>query len=459
MPKKRNFAKSFKPSSPLVASPPSQGTSDKPQKGVNELLANLRRTPAGPSATRPFPATVPSVPPAIRELLQLPETPPPAPKRQARRRFDANGRRLPAGPPPPQSWTARPRHDVEALARFSALRLSSSAETDLPGTYMPKPGSLVDIVLRRLVADWDFHKFYNKYYLYSIPSHLKPALIRYLGTRSQSLQLTDLRIILLPPADDDDDSPHDESISAAADEEVTYLDLSGAIGKSLALKDISEMLFPPKGLGVINPEPTDSWEAVDASPNVPRVLLPNLSHLSLALEPDSPSRGSWKQLLALSSKLSTVTHLSLAYWPDPCFTPRARCSSVASPQGNNIPYGGTNYYSHTIDQDWSEALLVLRMLSKNLYKLEFLDLTGCASWFQALIASVDHDFVDWNKYWGKISVLRLYAGETPADDAQPSQKIAFREAIDMAIAVERHIRAMRAGRGRLITVERNQIEN
>ncbi|KAM5348159.1 hypothetical protein ACJ41O_007983 [Fusarium nematophilum] len=461
MPKKRNHIKSFKPSStasPTAAS--TSGNSDKPTRSVNELLANLRRTSIGPAASQStLPATAPSVPPAIREILQIPDTPAPAPRRVARQRFDGHGRRLPAGPPPPRSWVARRTADTSDEAsssspsQLSARRLE---DTCLPGTYLPARGSLIDIVLQKLSYDWDFHRVYNQYHLYFVPNHLKPALVRYVGIASQDgLSLGDLKVILLPPPESFDEEELDSA--AAANLEVNYLDLSGSVGRSIRLKELNELLFPPREEGP-SVELQDSWDAAETIPSPPRSLLPNLTHLSLALHPHHSSSASWRQLIALSSKLTTVTHLSLAYWPEPCFTPRARQSTVASPQGSRIPYGGTNLYSHSLDHDWSEALLVLRMLSKNLYALEFLDLSGCSPWFKALMAESGHDFVNWADSWGKITELRLYTGWTPGQDAPPSERANYREAIDMAKSVEKHIRTMRAGKGRFVVVERDTLD-
>lgn len=63
-----------------------QARTGRPSKSVNELLANLRlgSSSATPSTPRELPATAPSVPPAIRELLRLPETPQPLPRRPVR---------------------------------------------------------------------------------------------------------------------------------------------------------------------------------------------------------------------------------------------------------------------------------------------------------------------------------------------------------------------------------------
>lgn len=340
-------------------------------------------------------------------------------------------------------------------------------DSTLPGTYLPAPRSFIDLILRRIAADWDIHRVFNQYYLYSIPAHLKSALIRWIGIASpDGLLLEDLKLILLPSpeyaeegeGEEEEEGEESSAQHAAVNAEVNYLDLSGALGRSLTLKEVSELLFPSKKLLQDVGEPQESWDESETIPSPPRVLLPNLTHLSLALDPQQASEASWKQLLAISSKLTTITHLSLAYWPDPCLTPRARLSTVTTPQGQSVAYGGTSYYSHSVDHDWSEALLVLRMLSRNLYALEFLDLTGCAPWFKALMLQSEHDFVDWAGSWGKVTLLRIYTGWTPGDDALPSELIAYREAIDVAAMVERHIRAARAGKGRIITVERNRLD-
>lgn len=444
-------------------------SADKPPKSVNELLANLRRTAISPSAAASsahahaqssISANTPSVPPAIREILQLPETPAPAPRRLLRQRFDPNGRRLPAGPPPPRSWVANrladrgPSHG--SASRAPSLSPLALADATLPGTYLPAKGSLIDVVLHKLAYDWDFHREYNQYHLYFVPNHLKPALIRFIGIASEGgLSLSDLKTILLPPPDTFDDENEGESLNTS-NTEVTYLDLSGCIGRSMNLREVDHLLFPVREDDGI-PEPQDSWDTPESIPSPPKALMPNLTHLSLALDPGYAAFASWKQLLALAPKLSSLSHLSLAYWPDPCLTPQARRSLVATPRGN-IPYGGTNIYSHSIDHDWSEALLVLRTLCKNLYSLEFLDLTGCAPWFPALMAESEHDVVDWVGNWGKITELRLFAGFKPGDDAPPSERAAYSEAMQTARQVEKHIRAARAGQGRFITVERDKID-
>ena len=325
----------------------------------------------------------------------------------------------------------------------------------LPGAYLPEKGSLIDLVLRNVAADWEFQRVYNQHHIYFLPDHLKPALIR-LVSITQGVSLSDLQLILLPPTEVYDDDELDDNASAS--QEVTCLDLSASLGRSIKLKEVTDFLFPARQ-GAKPEEPEDSWDAAaETKPSLPPVLLPNLTHLSLALDPNHASGGSWKQLLALASKTSNITHLSLAYWPDPCLTPGARYSSVTSPQGRNIPYSGTSYYSHSLDHDWSEALLVLRKLSRSLYELEFLDLTGCGAWFHALMAESDHDHVDWAGSWGKISELKLYTGWKPGEDALVSEQAAYAETTETAARVGKHIRAMRAGKGRFINVERDRLE-
>lgn len=410
-------------------------------------------SPAASAATHtPLAATSPSVPLVIRELLQIPETPAPAPRRPVRRRFDNNGRRLPAGPPPPQSWT-QTRPVTSSALTGTSVNATQLRNVTLPADYLPQNGSLIDIILRQVARNWELHQTYDQYHLFWIPSHLKPALIRYISTISNTgLGIADLRAFLQPPTDEyighgDEPTPV----------EITVLDLSGSIETSFNLKHLGELLFPQRPQAVH--EPTESWESEDSSPPSPQpALLPHLSHLSLALNPGHAKNASWKQLLNLAPKLSTITHLSLAYWPVPALTRRAQSTVISSPQGRNIPYGGTNLYSHSLDQDWSEALLVLKMLSKHLYALEFLDLTGCGAWFKALMLQDGQDYVDWSSNWGKISTLRLHNGVIIDDESLPSQRIEYRENCETAAAVEKHIIAMRAGRGRFLNVERNRID-
>lgn len=405
-----------------------------------------------PSATD---VVTPSVPPQIREILRLPELPAPAPRRRPRfvPRFDAQGRRLPAGPPPPRSWLSSSRHapsleSSDSPGEVYQLRF-------IPGLYRPAPGSLADIVLQKIALDWEYQRIYNVYYLYSLPERLRMALLSYISTiHDPGLSLSDLKILLLPQVPEDDAEGHEAPLSSSSlNEGITHLDVSMSVGRSLQLRELSNFLFPSEPN---SKEPVlDSWDSFDAMP-MPRALLPNLTHLSLAASPETGALCSWRQLLSLSSHLPTLTHLSLAFWPVPTLTPNSTLTKVVTAQGQSIPVGGTNFYSHSLDNDYSEAILILRKLSENMYGLEYLDLTGCSPWLNALTSSADGDQVDWVGAWGKVTDLVLHTGYAPPPRDEPNMVLKFNDVVNTARQVEKTIRTRRAGRGRFITVERDE---
>lgn len=399
--------------------------------------------------------TAPSVPPQIREILRLPETPAPPPRRRPRvlPRHDAQGRRLPAGPPPPRSWLSSSRHAPRLQAGGS---LDEGYERRLiPGLYRPAPGSLIDITLQKLALDWDYQRVYNTYYLYALPDRLRMALISYVTTIYEpGLSMSDLKLLFSPQVSEDDREVDEPKPSPRSlNEGVTHLDLSTSVGRAIKLRELSTLLFPSdsdsKDLVL------ESWDSAEAPP-IPLPLLPNLTHLSLAASPETSPLSSWRQLLSLSAHLPTLTHLSLAFWPVPTLTPNSTLTKVVTAQGQSIPVGGTNFYSHSLDNDYSEAILILRKLSENMYGLEYLDLTGCSSWQKALTASADGDQIDWVGTWGKVTDLILNTGYVPPPRDQPNMVLKFNDAISTARQVERTIRARRAGRGRFITVERDE---
>lgn len=318
----------------------------------------------------------------------------------------------------------------------------------------------MDIALRNMAVDWEYQRSYNLYYIYNLPDRVRMALIHYLNTESEpGLSLLDLKVILLPQAPEDDagngvvaEPPPSPS---SLNEGITHLDLSTSIERSIKLRELSSFLFPTNtdGDGPL----LDSWDAPEPTA-IPRPLLVNLTHLSLAASPETSSLCSWKQLLAFSSHLPTLTHLSLAYWPIPSLTPNATFAKVVSAQGQTFQYGGRNPYSHMLDDDWSEAILVLRKLSKSLYGLGYLDLTGCASWVRALTAhshgpNDETDLIDWVGDWGKIEAVILTTGSAPPGKDESGKVDKYKELISEARLTERIIRARRAGRGHPITVE------
>ncbi|PFH59467.1 hypothetical protein XA68_12276 [Ophiocordyceps unilateralis] len=450
MPRKRHHIQSLKPFS--VTSPAQASASDRPPASVNERLANLRRAgpvPTGVSIPAQAAAAAPSLPPAIREVLQLPEAPAPLPRRRpVRQRFDHEGRRLPAGPAPPRSWLSRGSDASSRIPPPPPVASSAlfQSRTVLPCVYWPAPGSLVDLALRRLARDWEVHRLYSRHLLYYLPDHLKPPLMRCLGVVGPGITIADLRAILLPPPPDGYEDGGDGSNDSPEDCRVSCLDLSGSVGRSLKLIPLSRLLFPP--IRETEAEAVqDSWDAAEPIPCPPRTLLPTLTHLSLALDTKAgQDEASWRQLLALATKVSsTLTHLSLAFWPSPRLNASRPTPGALS----------SSFPTTTDSDDWDEALLVLRQLSKRLYRLEFLDLTGCAPWFRALKLESEHDFVDWVWAWGRVSLLRLYSGWPLEADASPSDRVAQREVADLARSIERHIVSKRAGKSMFITVERD----
>ncbi|KAI3402080.1 hypothetical protein diail_9 [Diaporthe ilicicola] len=472
MPKKRHTNKFSKPQSTAPASLASSSTlasrnDDHHRPSVNQLLASLRRTRLNSSDQQTSASVAdiaaPSVPPQIRQILLpgVPEAPAPPPRRRPRfaPRFDAQGRRLPAGPPPPRSWLSLSRHapgleSIGADAEAYQRRL-------LPGLYRPGERSLMDLALRNMALDWEYQRSYNLYYIFALPDRIRMALISYINTMFEpGLSLLDLKIILLRQAPDNNDEGNEEPSEplpspSSLNEGITHLDLSTSAESSIKLRELSSLLFPThsdSGGPVL-----DSWDAPEST-GIPRPLLVNLTHLSLAVSPETSHLSSWKQLLAFSTHLPTLTHLSLAYWPIPSLTPNATFAKVVSAQGQTFQYGGRNPYSLTLDDDWSEAILVLRKLSKNLYGLEYLDLTGCAPWAKVLTAhahgpNAEPDLIDWIGDWGKIENLVLTTGYAPPAMAEAGKVGKYRESINTARTTERTIRARRAGRGRPITVE------
>ncbi|CAK7197417.1 hypothetical protein SEUCBS139899_000063 [Sporothrix eucalyptigena] len=265
--------------------------------------------------------------------------------------------------------------------------------------------------------------------------------------------------------------------SSTLNEDFHYLDLTWSMGRSISVREVSDLLFPRQpararsanasGVGWKDTDVLESWDAPEGLLSPPRPLLPNLTHLSLALFPSSDKAPavSWRHLLSFAKNLPMLTHLSLAYWPEPTLTPNAKLATVTSPMGQRLQYGGTGAYSHSLDNDWAEAVLLMRKLSKALYGLEYLDLTGCASWLPALMRKVDNGQVDWVGDWGKITKLVLNYGvstDVPApEEAQQttgsatvsgSEMIRQINATSEARLIEAYIRQQRAGRGRFITV-------
>ena len=375
----------------------------------------------------------------------------------------------------------------------------------LPDLTLPGRGSLLDMALRKFAQTWEWQREVYGGVLWELPTHLREMIVVYLGVHRGGLGTDDLRGVLVPSEEgdweDEDGEEERREIPQAGvlNSEFKRLDLSESLGNFLKLRELEEFLFPSKPPPTKLTSPTgqqqeepDSWEdALDTpnqppSPSVPLPVLPNLTHLSLALSPTNSSPVSWRHLLSLASHLPQLTHLSLAFWPVPTLTPLAAklgASVVDTESGVSVQYGGTGFYSHTLDDDWSEAILLLRRLSRCLYGLEWLDLTGCGPWWEALFARVevaldendathqgDGDegergttMVDWCGAWGKVRTVVLDPGwrveEGKGELRRARERSRFVELVNKAKRVEKHVRGVRRGQGRWFSVECPAIES
>lgn len=275
----------------------------------------------------------------------------------------------------------------------------------LPGLKLPEKGSLLDMTLKALARNWSWHQEYDQFYLATLPIRHKEALISYIAfINPQNLDLRGLDLLFL-----DDEELED----ATGSETVTHLDFASAIGDAINLRDMpgfftkKQRVSGAKQDTLQNADVPESWDTFSA--NIPAAIsvsrFPSLTHLSLA----HAAEPSWKQLLAISPHLVTLTHLSLAYWPIPSLTPNAITAYRETPAGN-VDYGASNFYS-VFDGDLDEAAGVLRRLSKTTYCLQWLDLTGCGGWIQALARE---DGADWCGAWRGLETLKIGQGWLPS---------------------------------------------
>jgi hypothetical protein len=412
MPKKRNHQ--FKPIIDQSQRPTSSKDSSGSTRTVNERLAQLRAE----QAPRPTIeqrneiaslATSHTLPPHLRRILAVPETAPPLPKAGARRMMRVNGRRLPPGPAAPQSWLAASLHapaHVKARAKQAAREVARmrhrpehfSRMTVIDENHsLPKCGSLLDLTLKAMAAEWEFIAEYEQLNLATLPIRWKTVLLSYLSVYGpeEGVTVRSLRTLFLT----DDVLP-----DATGGEDLARLDFTGLITESFTILDLEKFLHRrvkptvdliPTFDGLsLQPSPppipaengvVESWEdEASAMASLPTSgfkmkRFPNLTRLSLA---NAGPYTSWSQLLSLTSHLSMLTHLSLANWPVPTTTPNSKTAFITHNHAS-IPVSGSHFYNR-LDDDWAEAASILKRLSKNTYRLQWLDLEGCADWTPAL---------------------------------------------------------------------------
>ncbi|GFF90657.1 lysophosphatidylcholine acyltransferase [Aspergillus udagawae] len=425
---------------------------------VNDLINHLRRTQVSRSpedgAGNPTRFVAPrSVHPSLRNLLELPETPPPRPRPEARR-VGVTGRRLrrTPGPPPPQSWLLG-SHDAdtsdEDLSATNAARVERIIYRldRLPGTTFPRKSDLLHMVLKTMASQWAWHIEYDGQFLAVLPSHVKILLLSYIAVYARDQPLKGLIHGLKPLFEkfsiDDYESGDAGDTTQDGDSEVSRLDLSSALGRWMTLKQLSHELFLSNKSGASlaqdkakEPVPS-SWEEIDdeedeltdEKPNMPilkalsqGLRFQNLRFLSLAHP--KPAAANWNSLVDLLSRLSTITHLSLAHWPLPTVTPNAMNTRIRHPTQRSLTfaYGGTDSYSG-MENNWAEAAAILRRVSRVTYCLKWLDLEGCGDWIPALTwegVSPDGEALpsgpEWNGSWRDIEYVRLGPGWLPRID-------------------------------------------
>ncbi|RMZ69567.1 lysophosphatidylcholine acyltransferase [Pyrenophora seminiperda CCB06] len=428
------------------ASPASPSASG-PQT-VNQRIQQLRReqTPrVTPEVRDELTSAVSSrtVPPELRRILHIPEVNAPKPKANARPRRLVGGTRPPPGPAAPSSWLQTSRHapahmkkrkaeaDNGGAPRFGTLARHSNEDRK----RIPPPRSLVHYCLRTFALHWQELSEYEQHYIKWLPISLKEALLSYLTIYGEkgSLHLKTLKILF-----------QIEEGSAAAWEEVQFLDLSGLLNEGFTIHDLGKCIKRPGSAVVavdlgalgLDDEIAESWEeeveesAVGPLIPVAKLQIPhftNLSRLSLA---NPGPWASWPDLLRISPNLNKITHLSLAHWPRPSMTPNANTASMVA-KHTSVSLGGTHFYSD-LDDDWHEATNILRRFSKDTYSLQWLDLEGC-NWLKALTShggrtpahmpTTTEDWntqtaipgPDWSDAWRRIVYLNFFQGWIPSD--------------------------------------------
>ncbi|EEH35820.1 hypothetical protein PAAG_00143 [Paracoccidioides lutzii Pb01] len=450
MPKKYHKFTNSKPSSTVHPSltsfaalgPKNGGSKAESGHSVNDLIRHLRRTQvsrhdeavAGPSLVAPR-----SVHPSIRNLLELPETPPPRPRPGTRVVGERRVRRTP-GPAAPMSWLVpnnmtdrgqpggeNEHDDVGNDIGGRNIRLDR-----LPGILFPQECSLQHMILKSMALNWDSHLLYDGVFLSELPTLMKQLLLSYIATytyhASMEIGMKGLKPLFLDGSEDDVKETHSD---------VIRLDLGSAIGRWITLKQLTREVKATDGPESLSHSkkqentPPFSWEEeaeAQHSSSIISTTLPqplqqrfhNLKFLSLANP--IPQEANWPSLLNLLNHLSTITHLSLAFWPTPTLTPNSLTASMKSPKLSSLTfaYGGTDMYS-AFENNWIEAAAVLRKLSKVTYCLKWLDLEGCSDWLPALswngIDAHGNFHVtagpEWNGAWRGVEWLALGPGWFP----------------------------------------------
>lgn len=419
---------------------------------VNELIKESRRV-KGDQNTVDMSSLSASLPPSVRVALNIPAPAAPTPPNQLR--GPARFRRIP-GPPPPQSWLSQSRHAPDdqrlTITKLRWLRARIQQQSScLPGVVnLPSIRSLEHLAYTRMATNWNWHAYHDHRYLSMLPVASRITLLSYLAVYHESN--TDNPLPLLFPPDCDSDEL----------DAVIRLDLTNSLGTWATMRKIEKELIVLKSSNVSAgkankreadsvPDSWDDEQTQNILGSIPATVqsnlrFPNLKHLSLACNPASSREPpSWGSLIGLTSYLPGLTSLSLAHWPTPTYTPNAAKGRVkifdsARPSIPAQLYGGTEVYT-AFDGNWREAAGILRSLSRNLYCLTWLDLSGCVPWLLALTWKDEDDVqcgADWNGSWRNISTLVLAVGWLPGREANSEDDLSSysSSSIDSTRAIE-----------------------
>lgn len=313
---------------------------------------------------------------------------------------------------------------------------------------------LQDMCLRNIARNWEHMREYEQNNLAYLPTRLRMLLLSNIAVYGpeEGVGYEGLRNLLVPPSFNTeprtveakdleswkDDISTPDFHSAEHNEGFFRLDLSGAMGKSVFFKQLAELIERPESLPAS--EEDLSWEESMSLSKSLSAPIPILTHLSLSYPAPSIS---WPRLLSFAKLAPTLTHLSLAFWPVPSLTPNAKTVVMQGSFGQNVQYGGTNFYSHSLDNDFREAADVLRRLALRLYGLEYLDLSGCTDWLRALRWTGDGSNdcgVDWSTQWTNLSTLKVHSGLELSVDSEYSEVVRFVQSYKEAFATEDMLR-------------------
>lgn len=287
------------------------------------------------------------------------------------------------GSPRPRSWLEGDASGTESRHRARQTMARPKRRTSFPGIRVPTEGSLIDVVMKAMAVNIDYHWEVDHLWMSALPVELKAMLLGYIARLSppRSLTVENLRTLFA-------------SQGTAGIEEATgtdgldRLDVACSIGRSIRFSDLEALQRTvEKGKGgraksrdpsqkpttSSEPELLDSWDLPD--PELPRTISPGLCFpgvTKLALDFPGP-QVSWTRLIEFSRHMHHLTHLSLAGWPKP---------NMSSESAHKEGYANSPASSGSTDRH--ELNDVLRSFARNTPSLTYLSLSDCHAWFEEL---------------------------------------------------------------------------